>query len=493
MLNYFWSALMIAVFFGGSIFVHELGHFLAARRRGLKVERFSIGFGPRIAGWKGKDGVDYRLSLLPFGGYVALPQLADMSAIEGKPSEGGEEAKPAAPLSYTTKMIVFGAGAFFNLIFAFVLGTILWGIGEPVLTENQTTRVGHVRPTLTLSDGTVVPGPAMEAGVRPGDVILRVDGRRVKTFNDIGTLVALGAGRTVGNAPRVELTLERDGETLVMPMVPAYSGPEDLREIGIEPAVQPRITDVAADSAAAEARLRANDVIVAVDGKPADYVSFVSEYLLLNGAKPVRLMIERDGELSEVVVTPRMVTDPGAAVAVPRLGVGLGGRWSTTLVYLPPWTQMWSHAVTTWRTLSSLVHPKSDIGPSKLSGPVGIARVFHQLSQIDVRLVLWFTVLVNVNLAMLNLLPIPVLDGGHMTFATIEKLRGRAMPMRVIATVQSVFMVLLFTMILYVTYYDILRMKVFGRAPAPKTETIQTAPQEAPSAPRAGDSQPVAP
>src|SRR5690606_20629275 len=197
--------------------------------------------------------------------------------------------------------------------------------------------------------------------------------------------------------------------------------------------------------------------------------------------------------LSEVVVTPRMVIDPGASVAVPRLGVNLGGKWSTTLVYLPPWTQMWGHAVTTWRTLSSLVHPNSDIGPSQLSGPVGIARIFHLLSQLDVRLVLWFTVLVNVNLAMLNLLPIPVLDGGHMTFATIEKLRGRAMPMRVIATVQSVFMVLLFTMILYVTYYDILRMKVFGRAPAPKTETIQTAPQEAPSAPRSGDSQPVAP
>ena len=110
-----WSVLLIAVFFGGSIFVHELGHFLAARRRGVIVERFSIGFGPKIFSWKGKDGVEYRLSWLPLGGYVALPQLADMRGIEG---DSRTDLHRVPPPSYATKMIVFGAGAFFNILFA---------------------------------------------------------------------------------------------------------------------------------------------------------------------------------------------------------------------------------------------------------------------------------------------------------------------------------------------------------------------------------------
>ena len=118
-----WSIFLIVLFFGGSIFVHELGHFLAARRRGVKVERFSIGFGPRIFGWRGKDGVEYRLSWIPLGGYVALPQLADMAEIEGG-SSGDRE--PLPPISYATKIIVFVAGAVFNLLFAFALACIVW-------------------------------------------------------------------------------------------------------------------------------------------------------------------------------------------------------------------------------------------------------------------------------------------------------------------------------------------------------------------------------
>ncbi|MFM7743298.1 MAG: site-2 protease family protein, partial [Verrucomicrobiota bacterium] len=98
-----WGIALVVAFFGGSIFVHELGHFLAARRRGLKIERFAICFGPRLFGWTGKDGVDYRVSVIPLGGYVALPQLADMEGIEG---EGSEEAEKLPPISYADKMIV---------------------------------------------------------------------------------------------------------------------------------------------------------------------------------------------------------------------------------------------------------------------------------------------------------------------------------------------------------------------------------------------------
>ena len=123
---------LLALFFGGSIFVHELGHFLAARWRKLKIERFSIGFGPKIFGWTGKDGVDYRVSWIPLGGYVALPQMGDSSAIEG---ETDEKAEKLPEISYADKMIVAVMGAVFNDIFAFGLAGILFFTGVPVPGE----------------------------------------------------------------------------------------------------------------------------------------------------------------------------------------------------------------------------------------------------------------------------------------------------------------------------------------------------------------------
>jgi len=124
----------------------------------------------------------------------------------------------------------------------------------------------------------------------------------------------------------------------------------------------------------------------------------------------------------------------------------------------------------TFRTLGSLINPQSDIGLSKLSGPVGIVRVFHLAAQADLRLVLWFTILVNINLAIFNLLPIPVLDGGHMLFATLGKLRGRALPPNFVMTTQSLFMVLLFSMIIYVSFFDVRRLVRDNSAPPPVAE-----------------------
>jgi regulator of sigma E protease len=116
-----WPVFLIVLFFGGSIFVHELGHFLAARKRGLVVQRFSIGFGPKIFSWT-RNGVEYRLSWLPLGGYVALPQLADMAGIEGESDKPREQ---LPPLTYADKMIVSVMGAVFNVIFAFLLACLI--------------------------------------------------------------------------------------------------------------------------------------------------------------------------------------------------------------------------------------------------------------------------------------------------------------------------------------------------------------------------------
>jgi regulator of sigma E protease len=457
LLSNVWSLFLIVLFFGGSIFVHELGHFLAARRRGVKVTRFSIGFGRAIWSHTGKDGVDYRLSWIPIGGYVALPQLADLAALEG---ESDIDVAKLPPLSYSTKLIVFAAGAFFNILFAFALSCILWLVGQPVVEEDQTTRVGFVHKTIELPNGKPVPGPAYLAGIQSGDNILSVDGKTVKTLNDIGQLVVLGGGRDATGRPSVEIEFEHNGEHKRATLIPELIGVEEIRDIGIEPAAKVTVAGVQPGRPAEAAGLKFRDIITHIDGQPVGYVSFISDYLHTNGPKPVKLTYLRDGKSNEVSVTPARVTDADTKTDVYRLGVSLRGALTIKTIRTTPWEQVWDKAVWTWRTLQSVLSPSSSIGISKLSGPLGIAARVPQFAQIDFRLLLWFVILINVNLAIFNLLPIPVLDGGHIAFATLAKLRGRDLPVNVVATIQSVFMVLLLSMMLYVTVFGDLRRMI---------------------------------
>ncbi len=475
-----WSIFMIVLFFGGSIFVHELGHFLAARRRGVKVSRFSIGFGPAIWSRTGKDGVEYRLSWVPLGGYVALPQLADMAAIEGE-SEGMAE---LPPISYSTKVIVFAAGAFFNVLFAFFLASILWVVGQPAIEEEQTTRVGFVHKQIELPDGKMADGPAYLAGIQSGDTILSVDGKTVKTLGDIGQLVVLGGGRDPQGRPSVEIEFEHEGERKRAKLSPELVGAEGNREIGIEAAAKVTIAGVLAGQPAELAGLKFRDVLTHINGQAIGYVGFISDYIRTNGAKPVKLTYLRDGQIGDVTVTPANVRDPEMKADVYRLGVSLKGGLTLKTIRTPPWEQVWDKAVWTWRTLQSLLNPGSSVGISKLSGPVGIGRIYWDASKAGIRYVLWIAILVNVNLAIFNLLPIPVLDGGHILFATVAKLRGRALPVNFIAATQSVFIILLFTMILYVTAFgDIRRWIRDVKADAQEKAAVEQKKTAAPAKP----------
>ena len=149
LLNLFYIAIALLAL-GFSIFIHELGHFIAAKKRGLIADRFSIGFGPRLFGWRWK-GTDFRISLLPLGGYVSLPQLADMGRLEGGEED---ESDKLPPISYADKMIVAVMGAVFNIIFAFCLSLILWGVGRDIVV---TTEVDRVPEQVVNHEGILVP------------------------------------------------------------------------------------------------------------------------------------------------------------------------------------------------------------------------------------------------------------------------------------------------------------------------------------------------
>ena len=204
----------VVLFFGGSIFVHELGHFLAAKRRGLRVDRFSIGFGPKIFSWKGRGETEYRVSLLPLGGYVSIPQLAEDELLEGRtPPESRVPAKKK--LSYADKVVVFAAGAFFNVLFALLCASALWLMKTPTTEGVSETVVGNVARTLETRAGTFVPSPAAQAGILPGDRILEIDGEPVESFKDIALKIALGTGRAADGSPAATLKIRRGNEEFV--------------------------------------------------------------------------------------------------------------------------------------------------------------------------------------------------------------------------------------------------------------------------------------
>ncbi len=447
----FWSILLIILFFGGSIFVHELGHFLAARKRGLKIDRFSIGFGPKIFTWK-KEGVEYCISAFPLGGYVALPQLADLRGIEGE-TESTEEELP--PIGYADKMIVAVMGAVFNVLFALLLATILWFVGQPTSEILQTTRIGYVFPTLVTPDGEEVEAPAFKAGIKAGDTVTKIDGAIVEGWSDFKHTLITGTGRSDTGSPRSVFTVLRGDKTLDIEVFPILATVERMRMVGVQPAETLTLGSVSENSPAARAGLMPGDQIVSLDGQPIMTYHALNSYILPNREKTMSLVIDRSGRSLEFLLKPDTVVVTKNGDTAPSMGFEL--KRKRYLIHVNPFTQIYQHVTVTLQVLWGLIHPQSDIRLNQLTGPPGIVYAIYRVS-FDLRLVLVLTALINVNLAILNLLPIPVLDGGHMAFATMAKIRGKALPPRLIARTQGVFIIMLFGLFFYVMFFDFQRV-----------------------------------
>jgi len=367
-------------------------------------------------------------------------------------------------------MEVLVAGAVCNIIFALALACILWGVGVPTMSSLNTTKIGVIEATVKRADGVLVPSPAAEAGLQTGDVIRAIDGKAVDNWSSLVQTLAAGSGRATDGRPEAVVTFERAGASSQVVIHPVLAGEEGFRTLGISTADDMGIDQVIPDSAAAEAGFQAGDVILELDGVPMLSRESMTAAIQTSAGRRVAVAVQRAGARLELPVAARLEKNPDGS---PAYRIGVRYRNELILIHPNPLKQLADNATMTWRVLSGLVNPNSDLGPSKLSGPVGIARGFHQTAQIDIRLVLWFTILLNVNLAMFNLLPLPVLDGGHMLFATIGKLRGRPLPPGFIINVQTVFVALLFTMVLYVSFFDVRRIARETQAESPaKVEPV---------------------
>jgi regulator of sigma E protease len=447
LLSNVWSVFLVVLFFGGSIFVHELGHFLAARRRGVHVERFSIGFGPPIWSWRGKDGVEYRLAWFPLGGYVLLPQLADLGALEG---ESRTDVSKLPPVGYVTKMLVFVAGAVFNVLFAFLLATIVWMMGQPESSDSATTKIGYIIRKIQLPNGTEVDSPAFRAGVQVGDTILAIDGDRVSDWDEIRQSLALGSGRSASGDPQVVLTVERAGKKFDITAYPVLAGPESMRQIGVAAAYELIVHKTEPGSLGEKIGFLPNDELLRLDDVPILNAVTYRDVLDAKLDRPVTALVRRNGQEAPLTIPARPGAKPGDLL-------GLTFRTGMKTVHIPPHEQIADVIRWTGKTLKSLVNRHSNVGIENMSSVVGIVRILYSAAEVGIRPVLMITILLNVNLALLNLLPIPILDGGQMMFATLAKLRGRPLPFNFMMTAQSVFFVLLISLVLYVSVFDVKR------------------------------------
>lgn len=350
----FTSALAIILVLGGLIFFHELGHFLVARMLGVGVKAFSLGFGPRLAGFT-RGQTHYKLSLIPLGGYV---QLAGES---GEEEEDFPEDKLFMSKPPALRMLVVAAGPFFNFLLAFL---IYWAL---IFNQGLTALVPNV--------GKVLPdSPAMEAGIEPGDTILAINGQRLQFFSDIAERIRSNKGKSV------TLVVERDGTEQTMSMTP---------------------------------RLRT-----------------------------VKTLFGDDEEIPMIGIQAS-----GEVVSVP---MDTGSSFTAAL------ERTWSNATFIVRGIGKMI--QGAVSTKEIGGPLMIGQVIGEQAHKGMVEVLLLAAFISVNLGLINLLPIPVLDGGHLLYFAVEMVRGKPLDEKWQAMATRAGLFFLFSLMALALYNDLVRI-----------------------------------
>jgi regulator of sigma E protease len=447
-LRYIFIGFEVVLLFNLLIGIHELGHFLAAKWRGLKVDRFAIWFGKPI--WKRKiGGVEYALGWIPAGGYVALPQMATMEAIEGKSEDAAE---PLPNVSALDKIIVAFAGPLFSFALAIFFAVVVWGVGKPSNEADNSTQIGWVDQT----------GPAWKAGLRPGDIILEIDGHPVKHFSPTAQDSVTWRIVTSENT-NIAIKYLRDGQEAMAYPVPYHRETKwyerkALRQILITSAMKAVVDQVASNSPAALAGLTNGDEIIALNGNKIYTplaIRSAEDEMSNSPVKPLSLTIRRGNEeFNRTLLAAKPIQPTNSN---PSLGIlAWGEETNALLVHPSPLEQIQSSIGQIFGTFHALFAHKSDIGVQQLGGAVMIIRVYSNLFQDEDgwRRVLWFSVILNVNLALINMLPLPVLDGGHIVLSLLEVVRRRPVSARVLNFIQTGFAMLLISFMLYIAFFD---------------------------------------
>jgi regulator of sigma E protease len=418
---------------GVLIFVHELGHFLVARFYGVRVLTFSLGFGPKLLKFR-RGATEYCISAVPLGGYVKLAGETVQDQRTGEPDEFLSKSK-------WVRFQVYLAGPVMNLGLALVVVAIVLSLGADVPLFQSSPPV----------IGTVAAGSAAEAsGLRPGDQIVSVDDKRVETWDALSLEYLPKANR------ELELGVLRDGQRLKILVTPRATGKYEIGDLGIGPILRPQFTQVNPGGPADRAGIKRGDVVVALEGVRGVGRDALVDRWRGSAGQPVKLTIERDGQESDVTVVPEseggigMVRVLVSYYEVKRVDPGPIEALKMSA------QQNWDNTVLIGKTLIGLVTRETPV--RQLMGPIAIAELSGSAAELGLVELLNLMAMISLNLGLLNLMPVPVLDGGQIAILGWEGLIRRDLSIRAKERILLAGAALIVLLMVTVIYNDISRL-----------------------------------
>ncbi len=431
------------------VFVHELGHYLAARAVGVHAETFSIGFGPEVFGFNDRRGCRWRFALIPLGGYVKMRGDTDVASA----SAASDPLIPGSLASATigARALIFVAGPLANFALTGVVAFLMFLI------------VGQSSTPPIL--GAVTPGGAAASiGLVPGDRFIAINGRSVRNFEDIRDAELMAAGRDI------ELLIERENTRITLDVSPQIRSFEDRfgnqyehGDLGVRPEIPVKLGEVLRDGAAYKAGLRAGDKILKVDGiNIRDFGAF-ADYVQARPDKLIGMEVERGGSIINIAVTPagievneKFIGRIGVAAApfdpIP-LGIGSAALEGALFV----WQKSGLILDYLWQIIAG-VRPVDEIG-----GVLRIAQIAGDTAAISFAALVGFGMMLSLNLGLINLFPIPMLDGGHLLFLAIEWARGRRLSERAEELSFRLGFAIVIVVMLFATWNDLMHFQVIER------------------------------
>jgi regulator of sigma E protease len=417
---------------GVLIFVHELGHYLMAKWLGVRVLKFSLGFGPRLIGFRRGD-TDYCISAIPLGGFVKMA------------GENPEDPRTGATDEFLSRskwerFQILIMGPLMNVLLAVVLMAIVLMQGADVPAyQDQPPVVGAV----------AAGSPAERSGIRPKDRIVSVGGRRTETWDEFYTIIGTRARRSVA------IVLLRDGREVTVEVTPDAETKYEIGEIGVMPDVHPHIRAVTVGDPAERAGLKVGDLVVAVNGETMVFSRQLSSAIATRAGQPVVFTIDRGGVKRDITVTP---VKRGARGVV---GIGIGDEVKS---FQPtPLQAVWLSLQRNYEFSGLIIETlvgllTTETSPRQLMGPVGIAQLSGESAAAGWLALFTLMASISLNLGILNLLPIPVLDGGHIFIMAVEGLARRDFSVKVKEKMLLAGFAVLMLLMVTVIYNDLTRV-----------------------------------
>jgi regulator of sigma E protease len=428
------TTLIAAAFvLGFMILIHEWGHFIVAKSLGVTVKTFSLGFGKRLFGFE-RNGTDYRVSALPFGGYV---KMAGDNPLEATTDDPGEF------LNHPRwhRFLIAIAGPMVNIIFAIVALGCLY-------------HFRYERPLEPIVGAIEQNSPAQQAGLKSGDRIVAVGSKRDPGWMDIFATVALNP-----NQP-VDLTVEHDGQPEHIRFAPGIDPVDQTGTPGFEPAQPMLITEVKSGDPADQAGIRVGDTVTKVDGRPVYSLLSIKKALQASKGGPVQMELTRNSQPFTVTLHPKLMQLSGDK---PSYAIGIGSNPFVTekLPWAEAFSQSWDENKQNAKLILELVKKmlQRKVSIKAMSGPVGIVQMSGQAARAGLPTLLGFMCLISINLGVMNLFPIPILDGGVILLLAIEGLMRRDISLNLKERIYQASFVFLVLFAAIVVFNDIAKMR----------------------------------